>query len=56
MAAYRVVEGTQVHLEGDDDNPGVTYDGGQKVPLDDKKDAERIAYLLNAGWIEEVPS
>ncbi|HEY2880330.1 hypothetical protein [Nocardioides sp.] len=52
MSGYRVVANTQVHLEGDADNPGVTYAGGESLPLDDKKDAERIAFLRNAGWIE----
>jgi hypothetical protein len=52
MAGYRVVANTQVHLEGDDDHEGVTYPGGEHLPLDEQKDGERIAFLLNAGWIE----
>lgn len=43
---YKVAEGTQVHHQG------VTYEGGQTVPLDPEADAADLAYWLNAGWIE----
>ncbi|GAB3667130.1 hypothetical protein GCM10027596_35790 [Nocardioides korecus] len=45
MAAYAVVQGTQVHLDGK------TYDGGATLPT---LGANTAAQWLNAGWIEPV--
>lgn len=43
-AAYRVSDGTQVHVDG------VTYEGGQDVPA--KASETDVAIWLNAGYVE----
>lgn len=56
MSAYRVAEATQVlHTTTvDEETVSTLYTEGETVPLDAEKDAELIAYWLNAGWIEEA--
>lgn len=45
MAAYTVVQGTQVHLDGK------TYSGGEKLPT---LAPDLAGVWLNAGWIEQT--
>lgn len=45
MAAYRVVEGTQVHLDGE------TYGPGADLPA---LEPEKATQWLDAGWITKA--